>query len=52
MIEFEPMKAVIGARVSGISLADVPNVDTVELIEHALEKYGVLGGCTLQFPSA
>ncbi len=42
MIEFEPMKAVIGARVSGISLADVPNVDTVELIEHALEKYGVL----------
>jgi alpha-ketoglutarate-dependent taurine dioxygenase len=42
VIEFEPMKAVIGARVSGISLADVPNVDTVELIEHALEKYGVL----------
>lgn len=42
MIEFEPMKAVIGARVSGISLVDVPDADMVELIEHALEKYGVL----------
>jgi alpha-ketoglutarate-dependent taurine dioxygenase len=42
VIEFEPMKAVIGARVSGISLADAPDADTVELIEHALEKYGVL----------
>lgn len=38
----KPLNPVIGAEVSQLSLADIPTSDTVELIEHALEKYGVL----------
>ena len=42
VIEFEASSDVIGAVVSGVSLAEVPNEDTIEAIENALEKYGVL----------
>ena len=41
-IEFEPTDAVIGARVSGVSLAEIPDEHTIGVIEQALEKYGVL----------
>lgn len=42
MIEFEPVDAVIGAVVCGIDLTEVPGEKSIELIEQALEKYGVL----------
>ena len=38
----EATDAVIGARVTGVSLAELPDDDTVECIETALQKYGVL----------
>jgi taurine dioxygenase len=41
-IAFEPVDAVIGARVTGISLTTTPDQDTIAVIEQALEKYGVL----------
>ena len=41
-IEFEPCDAVIGARVVGNSLANVPDATTLAQIEAGLEKYGVL----------
>ena len=42
MIRFDPMDAVIGATVSGLSLATPPSAAQIEVIETALEKYGVL----------
>lgn len=41
-VQFEPCDAVIGARVKGCSLAEVPDTKTKAAIEAALEKYGVL----------
>ena len=34
--------AVIGARVTGLSLAEIPDSKTVKLVDEALEKHGVL----------
>ena len=42
MIQFEPTDAVIGARVTGISLKSPPGPDAIAQIEAALEQYGVL----------
>ena len=42
MISIQPTDAVIGAKVSGISLAEIPDAETINDIEYALEKYGVL----------
>ena len=41
-IIFEPCDAVIGARVTGCSLADIPDAGTIAEIESGLEKHGVL----------
>ena len=37
-MEFERVDAVVGARVSGVTLAEVPARDQLETIERALEK--------------
>ena len=42
MIEYQATDAVIGAIVSGVSLADVPDDRTIDSVETALEKHGVL----------
>lgn len=42
MLQFEPTEAVIGARVTGISLTTPPTPDQIARIETALERYGVL----------
>ena len=42
MIEYQPTDAVIGAIVTGISLAVNPDNSTIDSIETALEKHGVL----------
>ena len=41
-LTIEPCEAVIGARVTGVSLAELPDADTICGIEKALEQYGVL----------
>jgi alpha-ketoglutarate-dependent taurine dioxygenase len=41
-IRFKPCKAVLGADVEGVDLRRVPDASTVEAIEEALERYGVL----------
>ncbi len=41
-IEILPTDSVIGAEVRGLTLAEVPRGDTLELLEDALEKHGVL----------
>lgn len=42
MIDFKPTDSVIGAVVSGVSLAAPPSSDDIAQIEAALETYGVL----------
>lgn len=42
MINFKPVDSVIGAVVSGVSLADAPSPEAIAQIEEALETYGVL----------
>ena len=42
MIRLEPTDSVIGARVSGLDLGQVPTPDEMARIETALEHYGVL----------
>ena len=42
MITIEKTQSVIGALVHGVSLADIPNRETVEEIDRALEEHGVL----------
>ncbi|MEE4188531.1 MAG: TauD/TfdA family dioxygenase [Roseobacter sp.] len=42
MLRFDPSGAVIGAKVFGASLAQVPTPDVIAQIEDALERYGVL----------
>jgi alpha-ketoglutarate-dependent taurine dioxygenase len=41
-ITFEPCNAVIGARVHGAPLSDIPDTRAREIIEAGLEQYGVL----------
>lgn len=41
-LTIEPCDACIGARIYGISLADIPDEDEIEAVEDALEKYGVI----------
>jgi taurine dioxygenase len=41
-LSFEPLDCVIGAVVHGVDLRDVPSQSTIEEIEAALERYGVL----------
>ena len=38
----EPLGEVIGARVTDVSLAQVPDTDAIEWLEDALERFGVL----------
>ena len=42
MISIQPTDSVIGAKVQGVSLAEVPDAETIDEIEEALEKHGVL----------
>ena len=41
-LEVTPGAGPIGARVSGLSLAETPTADVIEAIEGALERHGVL----------
>ena len=42
MLEIQKIDTVIGAKILNISLAEVPNADTINALENALEFYGVL----------
>ena len=42
MISIQPCKNVIGARITGVSLANKPDRELVKKIDQALEQYGVL----------
>lgn len=42
MISIEPVDAVLGAKVTGLSLSEIPDSETIQIIEVALERYGVL----------
>lgn len=41
-ISFKPCEAALGAEVEGIDLCQVPDAKTIEAVEDALERYGVL----------
>ena len=41
-VTVDPLESVIGARVTGISLADLPSTEEIDVIETALEAHGVL----------
>jgi len=41
-IRFQPCDAVLGAEVAGVDLRQEPDAQTIEAVEDALERYGVL----------
>src|SRR5215510_14518795 len=41
-IRCQPCQAVLGAEVEGVDLRQVPDAATIDMIEEALEHYGVL----------
>ena len=41
-IRCQPCQAVIGAEVEGVDLRQVPDAVTIDVLEEALERYGVL----------
>ena len=41
-IRCQPCQAVLGAEVEGVDLRQVPDAATIDVLEEALERYGVL----------
>src|SRR5215475_15894034 len=41
-IRCQPCQAVLGAEVKGVDLRQVPDAATIDVLEEALERYGVL----------
>src|SRR5437879_5480531 len=41
-IRYQPCQAVLGAEVEGVDLRQIPDAATIDVLEEALERYGVL----------
>ena len=41
-VRYQPCQAVLGAEVEGVDLRQIPDAATIDVLEEALERYGVL----------